>query len=234
MFKAILFDCGGVLMYPRSGSWMLPPHYSEILGYQPDEAQLSAYGRFIDEHPELLPEAMYVPGEAEEETLTRELFRQASAYAGMNVSETTLTELCRDMVYSDERLICYEDVTPALAELSNLKPLGLLSDAPPSSRRIMANTGLSAYFAAETYSFELGVIKPDPKMFLTAAERLHCAPEDVLFIDDYMPNLLGAQSLGMQGLQMRRRSGAPYTEPWDGPIVSDMTELCELLKSGEL
>jgi putative hydrolase of the HAD superfamily len=42
-----------------------------------------------------------------------------------------------------------------------------------------------------------GVLKPDPRIYLTAADRLGTAPERVVFIDDIAWNVAGAQAVGM-------------------------------------
>jgi putative hydrolase of the HAD superfamily len=42
-----------------------------------------------------------------------------------------------------------------------------------------------------------GVLKPDPRIYLTAADRLGTAPERVVFIDDIPWNVAGAEAVGM-------------------------------------
>ena len=42
-----------------------------------------------------------------------------------------------------------------------------------------------------------GVLKPDPRIYLTAAARLGTAPERVVFVDDIPWNVTGAEAVGM-------------------------------------
>jgi len=50
-------------------------------------------------------------------------------------------------------------------------------------------------------SGEEGIIKPEPEIFLIAAERLKVKPEECLFIDDIERNVEGAKAVGMIGIQ---------------------------------
>lgn len=42
-----------------------------------------------------------------------------------------------------------------------------------------------------------GVLKPDPRIYLTAAQRLGTIPERVVFVDDIPWNVTGAEAVGM-------------------------------------
>jgi putative hydrolase of the HAD superfamily len=50
------------------------------------------------------------------------------------------------------------------------------------------------------WSHALGMAKPDPAIYLKAAEALHTAPAAILFIDDREENIKAAAALGMQTL----------------------------------
>lgn len=45
-----------------------------------------------------------------------------------------------------------------------------------------------------------GMRKPDPRFYLHVLQEIKLSPEDVLFIDDKMENVLAAKSLGIDGL----------------------------------
>lgn len=48
-----------------------------------------------------------------------------------------------------------------------------------------------------------GVMKPDPEFFKLALARLHFEPEEVLFIDDRLPNTQSAEMLGIPAVVFR-------------------------------
>ena len=52
-------------------------------------------------------------------------------------------------------------------------------------------------------SGEVGVRKPDPEIYLLAAERIGLAPEKCVFVDDIPVNVEGARALGMAGILHR-------------------------------
>ena len=75
-----------------------------------------------------------------------------------------------------------------------------------------------------TFSCELGVVKPDPAIYLHTVKKLHVAPDEALFIDNLEKNISGAEAVGMhaalfQNVQQlqddlsRRGFGLPALEP---------------------
>ena len=48
-------------------------------------------------------------------------------------------------------------------------------------------------------------MKPDTRIYQLAAERLGVAPEEALFVDDYLPNVEGACDAGMHALHHTTR-----------------------------
>lgn len=54
---------------------------------------------------------------------------------------------------------------------------------------------IRSLFNSEVLSFELGVSKPDPRIFQTALERASSSPEESLFLDDTLQNVEAAESL---------------------------------------
>ncbi len=66
-------------------------------------------------------------------------------------------------------------------------------------RELMRREGILDYFDATVFSDEIGYGKPDPRIFLTAAERLELKPRDILHVGDNLENdVRGAQSAGMK------------------------------------
>jgi HAD superfamily hydrolase (TIGR01509 family) len=49
-------------------------------------------------------------------------------------------------------------------------------------------------------SFELGMVKPEPGIYLEAVRRAGCRPEECVFIDDMPENVEAALKLGMAGI----------------------------------
>jgi putative hydrolase of the HAD superfamily len=52
-------------------------------------------------------------------------------------------------------------------------------------------------FASVTYSYEVGLAKPDPGIYHHALESLGVAPQETLFVDDRIRNVEAAHGVGM-------------------------------------
>ena len=49
-------------------------------------------------------------------------------------------------------------------------------------------------------SCEEGLAKPDSRIYNLAAQKLKVPHASIVFVDDYAPNVLAAQTCGMQGV----------------------------------
>jgi putative hydrolase of the HAD superfamily len=65
---------------------------------------------------------------------------------------------------------------------------------------------LGELFDTAVISAEVGLHKPQPEIYLLAAERLEVAPEACIFVDDLRENCEGAEAVGMTAV--RHRSAA--------------------------
>ncbi len=54
-----------------------------------------------------------------------------------------------------------------------------------------------AQFDHLTWSCELGVVKPDPAIYLHTVKKLHVSPDRALFIDNLQKNIVGAEDVGL-------------------------------------
>lgn len=77
--------------------------------------------------------------------------------------------------------------------------LALLSNMPVRmSERYLRESSWPAYFTRTFFSGQLGLIKPDVRIFEHVLNELAAAPGDVLFVDDNLPNIEAARSLGLR------------------------------------
>ena len=79
--------------------------------------------------------------------------------------------------------------------------LGLLSDhAKEWVAHCETRFDYHKLFHSTLYSFEVETCKPDRKVFEEILKRLGARPKECLFIDDWLPNLIGASKLGINTL----------------------------------
>lgn len=89
-----------------------------------------------------------------------------------------------------------------VAQVRRKVPVGLLSDTDPVHwQYILDRFPFVGHINHPVLSFEVGVKKPDPQIFLTAARRLAMPCEVCVYIDDLDINVAGAASVGMDAIQ---------------------------------
>ena len=68
--------------------------------------------------------------------------------------------------------------------------------------------GIDDAFDIVVGSGDVGIMKPDPRIFLIALERLGVEPHEAVFVDDFIQNIHGAQALGISAIHFRNREQA--------------------------
>jgi len=77
----------------------------------------------------------------------------------------------------------------------------LSNSGPEVMARVRADHPLEARFDAVVISCEIGLAKPDPRIFRLCLERLGLPAAAALFVDDRADNVEGAAAVGLQTLQ---------------------------------
>jgi 2-haloalkanoic acid dehalogenase type II len=88
--------------------------------------------------------------------------------------------------------------------------IAVLSNVGIDPRAVLARTGLTGRYDAEVFSYEVGVVKPDPAIFRMAATRLGLDPHEVLMVGDSVEDDGGAAHVGMRTLILPRTSGPTH------------------------
>lgn len=117
------------------------------------------------------------------------------------------------------REIIDPDAEAVLADLARDHELALLSNgAADVQREKLSRTTLPRYFAAIVISGEIGVGKPDPRVFSMALQRLGADAGDTIMVGDSLPrDVVGAQRAGLRAVWVGR--GATP----DAGIIPDAT-----------
>ena len=96
--------------------------------------------------------------------------------------------------------------TTMLAWARALRKSGLktsiLSNMPRDfSSYLRSNARWLSDFDFNVFSGELGVVKPDPKIYQVCLKGLNTPPDQTLFIDDLAANVDGAHAVGMKAIK---------------------------------
>jgi len=228
--KHLIFDCGGVMVWPRLGEWNIPFGTLEILGPRARDIYTSKYLTAHRTVVHLLDEDQLVPNVEAERQLRREYIQSMNSLMEWKLTTFDISRLTDDFTNNINRYGLFEDVALWLKRWKPRYSLGMLSDAMPSLIKFMDQWGLLSFFDATVISTQIGAIKPDPRMYETILQRLNADPADCLFVDDRAINLEGAIAAGMKAVQMARPAFLPQVL-WDGPVVDSFEAIDRLIET---
>jgi epoxide hydrolase-like predicted phosphatase len=99
-----------------------------------------------------------------------------------------------------------------LTYIRGLRPrytVAALSNAMSDTRASLLNKWqLGDAFDHFFISAEMGMMKPDPRIYHTVLHHLALAPAETVFVDDFHHNIQAAQSVGMRTVWFRNREQA--------------------------
>lgn len=102
--------------------------------------------------------------------------------------------------------------TSLLDFLRGLRPhykTGIISNALDDVRRVAVERWeLDRVFDVLIFSAEVGVMKPDARIFRRALQALNVPPDRAVFVDDFAHNIEGARAVGMQAIHFRNAAQA--------------------------
>jgi HAD superfamily hydrolase (TIGR01662 family) len=238
--RAILFDYGHTLVDFRRTEEALREAYSQI------RARIEATA-YMEVH-ELLDLIERVAGgvdqmvrESYEERRMEELdlptvFRETLAAVGFDLPDDTIAYIVAldHSAYSNSMTVEPE----VLATLGDLRAagyrLGLVSNVallPHLMRADLDRLGIASLLDATVFSSEVGVRKPDPRIFTEALARVDVeAPQTVFVGDRLYDDISGAQAVGMRAVLTRqfRQEEDPAITP--DAVIQHVSELPEVLQ----
>ena len=90
------------------------------------------------------------------------------------------------------------------------------------------NSTLNGFFETLTCADEIGVRKPDPKLFDLALEKANAKKEESIFIgDDWIADIVGANRYGMQSIYFDSLKEGQTME--NVPVVTSLLDIREIL-----
>ncbi len=87
--------------------------------------------------------------------------------------------------------------------------IGVISNALTDARAYVEETaGIGDAFDHLTISAEVGVVKPDERIYRLALDALRMAPNEAVFVDDFLHNVEAARAVGMYAVHFREPQAA--------------------------
>jgi putative hydrolase of the HAD superfamily len=140
-----------------------------------------------------------------------ELYEIMLRTCGVKPSE----ELVRDLDAADLELLIssgrlFDDALPFLDRLrSRGIAIALVSNCGEHTRPLLDALGLIALADVAVLSCEVGVIKPSPRIYRLALDKLGASAAGALFVDDQATFCAGAETAGISAVQIVRDDGPP-------------------------
>jgi putative hydrolase of the HAD superfamily len=122
--------------------------------------------------------------------------------------------------------------------LENLKfqgfGTGLISDCSSEVPGLWEKTKLAPLVDIAVFSCLTGTKKPDAQLFKMALDGLRTKAENCIYVADGIgQELNGASKLGIYAVMLHiegENEHDPYREKWNGPVISSLKEVLELIK----
>ena len=136
--------------------------------------------------------------------LRRDTIRAAFEEGGESVAAADLAfEFFRAQ---RNRVEFFADALPALERLKSRYRLAVISNGFADVKAI----GIDHHFEAVVSAHEVGVSKPDPKIYAACVTRIGLHPEEILYVgDDPANDVIGPRVAGMQAAWINR-----HRRPW--------------------
>lgn len=189
-FKALIFDLGNVIV-----NLNMRKFYKKILP-KSDNKQINIY-KDLWEPIEKLDKGLFSKEEFYQEAKKRFQFQDVGKEEFFNMFNSIFDSLNYKLLDFIKKL--KQDKMYKVFALSNTNPLHV---------EFLAKNIIDFrdYFNQVFYSYELGMIKPDPKIFLHVLEYINYKPSECIFIDDNRKNVKVAEQIGMIGIQFRNET----------------------------
>jgi putative hydrolase of the HAD superfamily len=195
--SVIFFDVGYTIDYPASGDWMFTNRFYEIAGECLKKCSETQISKAIATGAGYLEKDHLVLTEEHEAEQFCQFYRIVSESLQLDLTEDEIRDIAHDRTYNMDNYVIYPDAKNVIQTLSKTHRLGIISDTWPSIENQLRSLDVLQYFSFVTYSFSLGVFKPDRRMYLDALQKCGCDAKDTVFIDDCPANLEGAAALGI-------------------------------------
>lgn len=184
MIKAVFFDLGGVLV--RTEYQAPRQHLAERLGMEYDDLSSLVFGGESSYKASLGK----ISTEEHWAAVTKKLGRPASEMP------TIREEFFAGDIVDREMLDFIRSLRPHFYT-------GVISNAWPDMRDYIISQKFDNAFNHLVISAEVGVMKPEARIYQIALEQAGVSPNEAVFIDDMFENIQGCEKVGMKGIHFK-------------------------------
>jgi len=176
--KAVFWDLGGVIV--RTHNWSGRTRWEVQIGLQPHELERIVFGGEMGKRATL--------GQATSDDVWTWVLNH------LGLSENDRHSLERDFFQGDK---VDEELVTFIRGLRPKYRTGMISNAWSELRPWLKELQIDDAFDDIVISSEVGLAKPDPRIFQIALDHLGVSPQEAVFIDDFEVNIKSAGEIGM-------------------------------------
>jgi HAD superfamily hydrolase (TIGR01549 family) len=215
--SGVLFDFAGTLLVPRAPDELVAGAAGRA-GIRLDPGELAELaGAYLAAGVPGAPYPSHIPEHLVELYDRRDLSPESHRRAYVGLFETIqhprpglegLPEAVYEQILGPEGWVAYADAVDTVEELARRGvAVGVASNVGFDIRPILRHHGLGRLVDHCTLSFEIGCVKPDPRIFMEALDRLGTPAAGTLMVGDHERADGGARALGIRTLIL------PMTDP---------------------
>lgn len=214
-YRAVLFDAGGTLVEPDPSFVERFAIICRSLGAPVTPTQVETVERRL--WSEVLKPRSRVPYSSSPEASRAFwiwFYGEFLSALGLGGRDDIVEELYR-VFSSPQTYRLFPDVRPCLEFLQKKgMVMGIVSNWERWLPDLLEQVGIAGYFSTIIVSGEVGVEKPDPRIFRLALEQLAISPEQVLYVGDILEaDILPALEVGMTPILIDRQGKYPNGVP---------------------
>ncbi|MBI2579100.1 MAG: HAD family hydrolase [Candidatus Aenigmarchaeota archaeon] len=195
MIRAVIFDLWDTLIYSEAGNPVQKAR--ELLGYD------KSFEEFMAKFQSSL--------------MTRQFpsFKAAFAYVcgEFGVSDASVEEKLASIWEENVRKVrLFPETREVLHKLKEKRyKLGIVSNGYAGAHSMIKGLGIYDCFDAVIVSCDIGLVKPDPRIYRTALERLGVTAEQAVMVGDRIADdIEGAGKAGIRGVLVDRQGRSDY------------------------
>lgn len=180
--RAVVWDLGGVIL--RTMDWSLRSQWEDRLGLPRMQLTRLVFESDVSRRATI--------GQATDNNVWQ------SVADALNLDPSARDQLRRDYFARDQ---IDSTLMEFIRKLRSRVRVGMITNAWPDVRRYLENEfKIADAFDPLIVSAEVGLAKPDPRIYQLALERLGVQPAEAVFVDDFEDNVAGARWAGMQAV----------------------------------
>jgi putative hydrolase of the HAD superfamily len=220
MIEAVFFDVGNTLLYPYPS---VSAVCREILlreGHDHDVGAIDELLPLVDEYYEdrYREDDTFWTDEGETSQVWVGMYALLIRKLGIDEDAEKLARRVYEEFGDPARWRAYDDVIPALKRLAVERRLkvGVISNWDSRLAELLGGLGLSSMLDTIISSADVGLHKPDPRIFEMACEKVDVEPENAVHVGDHhYADIVGASAVGMTPVLIDRHDAER-----DGAIAS--------------